>query len=144
MTATAFTETAALQPGATLPPLNVGPITRADLALYAGASGDHNPIHIDIDFAKAAGLPDVIAHGMLSMAFLARLVTNWAPQPALRALSTRFTAMTQVGAEIKCEGRVTERFEADGETRLRLALTAKDQSGAVTLDGEAVIAIGAA
>ena len=57
--------------GALLPPLELAPITRLDLALYAGASGDHNPVHVDIDFARAAGLDDVFAHGMLSMAYLA-------------------------------------------------------------------------
>ncbi|MBU2704299.1 acyl dehydratase, partial [Sporomusaceae bacterium BoRhaA] len=46
------------------------PITRHRLALYCGASGDHNPIHVDIDFAKAAGFPDVFAHGMLVMGYL--------------------------------------------------------------------------
>ena len=46
------------------------PITRHMLALYCGASGDHNPIHVDIDFAKAAGFPDVFSHGMLVMAYL--------------------------------------------------------------------------
>ena len=63
---------AALTPGHVLPGLNFGPITRTTLALYAGASGDHNPAHIDSDFAKAAGLPDVFAHGMLSFGVLAR------------------------------------------------------------------------
>jgi acyl dehydratase len=58
------------------------PVSRLGLALYCGASGDHNPIHVDIDFAKAAGMPDVFAHGMLSMAWLGRLLTNWVPQTA--------------------------------------------------------------
>ena len=66
--------------GDEIAPLALPPLTRATLALYAGASGDHNPVHIDIDFARAAGMPDVFAHGMLSMAWLGRLLTNWAPQ----------------------------------------------------------------
>ena len=57
--------------------LEADPISRTTLALYAGASGDHNPMHIDIDYAKAAGQSDVFAHGMLSMAFLGRAVTDW-------------------------------------------------------------------
>lgn len=138
MTAPSF---ATLEVGAEIPAVTAKPISRADLALYAGASGDHNPIHIDIDFAKKAGLPDVIAHGMLSMAFLGRLLTGWAPQTALRGFSTRFTSMTQVGAEITCEGRIAEKFEQDGENRVRLALTAKDQNGDLKLEGEAVIAV---
>ena len=55
----------AVSVGDVLPPLSLPPVTRATLALYAGASGDHNPIHIDVDFARAAGMPDVFAHGML-------------------------------------------------------------------------------
>ena len=66
--------------GAELPPLTVEPISRATLALFAGASGDHNPIHIDLDVARSAGLDDVFAHGMLSMAYLGRLLTNAFPQ----------------------------------------------------------------
>ena len=60
----------AVNVGDALPPLSLPPLTRTTLALYAGASGDHNPMHIDIDFARAAGMPDVFAHGMLSMAWL--------------------------------------------------------------------------
>src|SRR5690349_21771642 len=69
-----------LKVGDTLPPLKLAPISRHQLALYCGGSGDHNPIHVDIDFAKKFGFKDVFAHGMLSMAFLGRLVTSWVPQ----------------------------------------------------------------
>ena len=62
--------------GDKIPDLVIEPITRSTLALYAGASGDHNPIHIDFDFAKEAGMKDVFAHGMLIMAYLGRAVTN--------------------------------------------------------------------
>ncbi len=86
------------QIGDTLPSLTFGPISRTTLALYAGASQDHNPIHIDTDFARNAGLDDVFAHGMLSMAQLGRLVTDWAGHGKLRGLSSRFTAITPVGA----------------------------------------------
>ncbi len=87
----------AVSVGDPLPPLLLPPVTRTTLALFAGASGDHNPIHIDIDFARAAGMPDVFAHGMLSMAWLGRLLTTWAPQQALREFDVRFSAMTRVG-----------------------------------------------
>ena len=100
-----------LNVGDTLPPLELPPLSRATLALYAGASGDHNPMHIDTDFARAAGMPDVFAHGMLSMAWLGRLLTNWAPQRDLREFSVRFSAITHVGERIVCNGRV-----ADGAT----------------------------
>jgi len=116
-------------------------ITRKMLALYAGASGDHNPIHIDSDFAKAAGFLDVFAQGMLVMGLLGQALTDAVPLERLRAFSTRFVAITELGAVIDCEGTVTELFEADGERRARLALTAKDQDGDVKLAGEAVVAL---
>ena len=131
----------ALAVGDALPTLAAPPVTRLALALYCGASGDHNPIHVDIDFARDAGLGDVIAHGMLSMSYLGRLVTGWAPQQALRSLGTRFVAITRVGDRVECSGRVVERFEAGGERRLRIALQAADQRGEIKLVGEAVLAI---
>ena len=73
-----------IQVGTAIPELVMPPISRYTLALYAGASGDHNPIHIDSDFAKKAGMPDVFAHGMLSMAYLGRMLTNWQPQAQVR------------------------------------------------------------
>lgn len=135
MTITPHTATA----GDTLPSVTFGPITRTTLALYAGASGDHNPIHIDLDFAKNAGLEDVFAHGMLSMAQLGRVATNWAGTDRLRGLSSRFTALTPVGATITCTGRVVDRFEKDGAPMLRIALTATIDDGTQTLRGEALI-----
>ena len=127
--------------GDALPAFETPPLTRHTLALYCGASGDHNPIHVDIDFAKAAGLPDVIAHGMLSMAWLARLLTNWVPQSALREYSVRFAAMTQVGERIRCAGHITEKFERQGERCVRLALSTTNAEGVIKLAGEAVIAL---
>ena len=127
--------------GALIGSLNIAPITRHTLALYCGASGDHNPIHVDIDFAKAAGMPDVFAHGMLSMAYLGRLLTDLAPQAALRTFATRFTAITQLGAEITCTAKLVERFSEHGEGRARLEIKAVDQNNDVKLLGEAVVAL---
>jgi acyl dehydratase len=127
--------------GAELPPLAIEPISRTTLALFAGASGDHNPIHIDIDAAKAAGFDDVFAHGMLSMAYLGRLVTSWVPQSRLRALSTRFTSITPVLAQPTCSGTVTSIDEVDGEQRATVDVKITLADGTVTLSGEAVLAI---
>lgn len=117
------------------------PITRHLLALYCGASGDRNPIHVDIDFAKKAGFPDVFSHGMLVMAMLGQSLTDVVPPARMRRFSTRFAAITQLGARITCEGAVTEILEADGERRARIALTAKDEAGETKLSGEAIVAI---
>lgn len=128
-------------PGDDVPGLVVGPITRHTLALYCGSSGDHNPLHVDTDFAKAAGLPDVIAHGMLSMAYLGRVVENFVPLAQIRSYGVRFLAMTQVHETVTCTAKVVERFEEGGETRLRLQLEAKTAADRPTLQGEAVVAI---
>ncbi len=127
---------AEIKVGDQLPPLTTKEITRTTLALFAGASGDHNPIHIDIDFAKRAGMPDVFAHGMLNMAYLGRLLTGWVPQSALRAFTTRFVAITQVHAVITCTGTVVEK--RDGNL-VALEIEAADQHGEVKLAGTALV-----
>jgi acyl dehydratase len=127
--------------GTQLPEFKFGPITRSKLALYAGASGDHNPAHIDLDFAKKAGLPDVFAHGMLSFGVLTRVVTQWAGISRLREFGARFVSITQVHDVVTCKGTVTERFEADGEQRVRVAVVAMAQDGRETLIGDAVVAL---
>ena len=130
----------ALQAGDALPPLELPPISRLDLALYCGASGDHNPIHVDIDFARTAGMSDVFAHGMLSAAWLGRLLTNWVPQQAIRSLDLRFVAITHVGERITCTGTVAEKFEQDGQRCVRLRVATANQAGIQKLTGEALVA----
>jgi acyl dehydratase len=128
--------------GDAIPPFASAPITRTTLALYAGASGDHNPMHIDSDFAKRAGESDVFAHGMLSMAYLARAVLGYVPQSHIRGYGVRFQSLVRIGDVVTCTGKVVEVFEAQGETRAKLALTATTTKGTVALAGEAVVALG--
>uniref|UniRef100_A0A5Q5CDV6 MaoC domain protein dehydratase n=1 Tax=Mycobacterium sp. (strain JLS) TaxID=164757 RepID=A0A5Q5CDV6_MYCSJ len=135
------TDIADIQVGTEVPALAVQPITRTTLALFAGASGDHNPIHIDLDAAKEAGFDDVFAHGMLSMAYLGRLITSWVPQSQLRSLSTRFSAITPVHARPTCTGTVSSVDEVDGERRATLDVQITLEDGTVTLRGEAVVAV---
>jgi len=131
----------AVQVGDEIASYTTAPITRHALALYCGASGDHNPIHVDIDFARKAGMPDVFAHGMLSMAYLGRVLTNWVPQQRLRSFGVRFAAITHVGDAITCSGKVVEKFAQDGEQRVRVELTTTNQDGEIKLKGDAVIAL---
>lgn len=123
--------------GDRLPDLEVGAITRTTLALFAGASGDHNPIHIDLDVARSAGREDVFAQGMLSMAYLGRLLTGWVAVDRIRSYSVRFAAITPVHAEPVCRGRVTAL--GDGAATLELSVALPD--GTVTLTGAAVVAL---
>lgn len=130
-----------IQVGDSIPPLELRPIDRSMLALYAGASGDHNPIHIDIDFARRSRVPDVFAHGMLSAAYLGRLLTHWVPQRCIRRLAVRFVGITQLGHIPHLTGKVVEKFEANGEQRVRLELQCANQYGEPKLVGEAVVAL---
>ena len=116
--------------GDELPPLSVR-VTRADLVRYAGASGDFNPIHWSDRVATSAGLPGVIAHGMLTMALAGRLVTDWAGSPAaMRTYGVRFTRPVVVpddeeGALVEISGKVTGLTETDGGERIaKVAITA--------------------
>jgi acyl dehydratase len=117
------------------------PITRTTLALYCGASGDHNPTHVDIDVAKKAGFPDVFSQGMLVMAYLGQALTDAVHPTSIRSFSTRFVAITQVGANLTCEGHVTELLDHEGERRAKLALITKDENGEVKLSGQAIVAL---
>jgi len=130
-----------VQVGDRLPELTLPPVDRTTLALFAGASGDHNPIHIDVDFARRAGMPDVFAHGMLGMAWLGRLLTGWAPQSQLRRFDARFQGITQLGNAIRCRGRVVEKLEADGERCVRVEVHSANQFGQTKIVGEALVAL---
>jgi len=122
--------------GEALPPLALPPLSRATLALYAGGSGDHIPLHIDSDFARAAGHPDVFMHGMLGAAWLARLLTQWAPQECLRELAVRFQAITWPGEALTATGEV-EAVDAAGCATVAVRLC--NAEGAVKIAGRAVI-----
>lgn len=127
--------------GDVLPEHVRGPISRATLALFAGASHDHVPLHIDSDFAKAAGMDDVFAHGMLGMAYLGQMLTRWVPQERLRRWHVRFTAITPLHATLTCRGEVIEIFEEAGERLARIRVGAWTDKQVQTLDGEAVVAL---
>ncbi|HMN78795.1 MAG TPA: MaoC family dehydratase [Burkholderiaceae bacterium] len=129
-----------IEVGDTLPPLTLPAIDRTTLALFAGASNDHNPIHIDIDFARRARMPDVFAHGMLSMAYLGRLLTNWVDQRQLRQFSARFAGITHLGNVITCTGKVVEKLVVDGEKRVKLEIQSANQYGEVKIIGDAIVA----
>ncbi|MEU6849909.1 MaoC family dehydratase [Actinacidiphila alni] len=108
------------------------PVTRATLVQYAGASGDFNPIHWNEKFAREVGLPDVIAHGMFTMASAIRVVTDWAGDPgAVVEYGVRFTKPVVVpnddkGAVIEVSAKVAAKLD-DGQVRVDLVATSADQ-----------------
>ncbi|OYD66658.1 MaoC/PaaZ C-terminal domain-containing protein [Rhodococcus sp. OK302] len=125
-----------MKTGDVLPQLELAGISRTTLALYAGASGDHNPMHIDLDVARSAGMEDVFAHGMLNMAYLGRLLTNYVPQENIRSYSVRFASITPLHGKPTCTAAVTK--VEDGVAHLDLTVALAD--GTVTLRGDAVVA----
>jgi len=132
---------APVRAGDVLPELVLPAIDRALLCRFAGASGDLNPIHIDIDFARRAGMPDVFAHGMLGMAWLGRLLTGWRPQASLRSFSVRFMALTHLGNQPVLRGQVVELLEEDGQPLARVAVEMLNQYGQLKIQGEALVAL---
>ena len=127
--------------GDALPTLTLPPVTRTTLALFGGASGDHNPIHLDIDVARRAGLPDVFAQGMLGMAWLGRLLTAWVPQSRLRRFEVRFLGITHLGHVISCSGEVIEKQIVDGERQVVVEVRSRNQYGETRIAGEAVVVL---
>ncbi|MEU9887037.1 MaoC family dehydratase [Sphaerisporangium sp. NPDC051017] len=118
------------------------PVHRVNLVMYAGASGDFNPIHWNERYAKAVGLPDVIAHGMFTMAQAGRFVTDWAGDPgALVDYGVRFSSMVVVpdndeGAVITVSGVVEDKLD---DNRVVISLTARSGDSRVLSKARATV-----
>ena len=118
------------------------PATRLSLIKYAGASGDFNVIHWNERIARSVGLPNVIAHGMFTMAQAGRFVTDWAGEfAAVLEFSVRFTAPVVVpdddqGAAIEVSGKVEEKLD---DSRVALAITATSAGAKVLGRARAVV-----
>ncbi len=130
-----------VEPGTALPPREYQ-VTRRDLVRYAGASGDFNVIHWNERVARSVGLPNVIAHGMLTMALAGRFVSEWAGDPgAVTEFGVRFSAPVVVpdddkGATVEVAGTVTERL--DGH-RVAIDVTATSAGTKVLTRARAVV-----
>jgi acyl dehydratase len=130
-----------IETGAELPVVSY-PVSRLSLVRYCGASGDFNVIHWNERIAKAVGLPDVIAHGMFTMAQAGRFVTEWAgPQAVVTEFGVRFSSMVVVpdddaGASIEVSGQVEEKLDGN---RVAVALTARAADTKVLTRARAVV-----
>jgi acyl dehydratase len=127
--------------GDTIPAISKPAISHLQLALYASAGADHNPIHVDEEAAKTGGLPGIIAHGMLPLGYLGQLLTLWVPQKQLRSLSARFVAMAYPGDVISCSGKVAGKRETAGEKLVDLEIVAQNQKGENLQLGKATVAL---
>ena len=130
-----------VQEGTEIPPRQYQ-VTRLDLVRYAGASGDFNVIHWNERIARSVGLPDVIAHGMLTMALAGRFLTEWAGDPgAVTELGVRFSAPVVVpdddkGATVEVAGTVTDKL---GDHLVAVDLTARSEGTKVLTRARAVV-----
>jgi 3-hydroxybutyryl-CoA dehydratase len=114
-------------------------VTEADVVLFAGVSGDFNPVHVDAAAAEASRFGGRIAHGMLSASFISTVLGTHLPGPGTVYLSQslRFTAPVRIGETVTARVEVTEATEA--KRRVRLATTCRNQRGETVIEGEALV-----
>lgn len=123
-------------------PIVYGPLTRSDLVRYAGASGDFNPLHHDHEFATKAGLPDVMAHGMLSAGLLASALTSWYGPGNIRRYTVRFRSPVWPGDVLTAHCRTIDAVAGTGDRQMaRLTLELLRDSGDAVLSGTAYVQI---
>jgi acyl dehydratase len=118
------------------------PITRLQIAKFAGASGDFNPSHVDEDIAREiGGMGGVFAHGMIGMGFIGQMLTDWLGPRALRMFSTRALIIVRPGDALACFGIVTKKWVEDEVNLIELEVGARNQKGDLTHSGRAVAAL---
>jgi acyl dehydratase len=116
------------------------PVTTTQLVRYAGASDDYNRIHYDGPYAVEAGLGGVIAHGMLTMGFMGRAVTDWAgPRGRVKHIAARFTAPVRPGDTVTVTGTIVDRTSTGSGEQVQCTLQARVGEKTVAT-GEAVVA----
>ena len=116
-------------------------LTRTDLVMYAGASGDFNPMHTDEVAAQAAGLPSVFGHGMFTAGLLGKALTDYVGVGNLRTYKIRFTRQTWPGEVLTTHVRVARKYEDGSEHRVDLECSVTNQDGEAKLSGIAVAAL---
>jgi acyl dehydratase len=126
----------AVKVGDELPPLVKPPVDRSQVARFAGATGDFGPLHVDEPFARNAGFPSVLVHGMLPMGFLAELATDWLRGARIRRFSSRFVKIVWPGDVVTVRGRVADRrFEPAGKYAVDIEVWGENQRGELVVRG---------
>jgi acyl dehydratase len=116
--------------------------TTMQLVKYAAASGDFYQIHYDKDFALSMGLPGIIVHGRLALAFLGEMVTDWIGERGeLLKLGGSYRGMNNVHEDLFCKGKVTKKYTENGKNCVRLEIWVENPQGDKTVTGNAVIAL---
>ncbi|HKN38221.1 MAG TPA: MaoC family dehydratase [Acidimicrobiia bacterium] len=125
------------EPGATLEPITRGPISRSQIARFAAATGDFNPIHTDETFAQKVGFPSIIAHGPLALAFLTQALGHNFGAEKVRGVTAQFRAPILPGDTLRIEGTVTE--VSGGRANCELRVVRGDDDVVATGTGSAEI-----
>lgn len=112
------------------------PFSRAALALFAGASGDHNPLHIDSDYAQAAGFDDVFVHGMFTFAFMQQCLSRIVQQEYLDSIKVRFVSIMQLAEQPVCTGIIRQAEQTETGLRVVMDLSVCNQHGVQKLTAE--------
>ena len=131
----------AVEEGASAPEATVGPIGRIAISRYAGAGGDFNPVHVDEEFARAAGMPSVFAHGLLSAGLLGQYLARWVGLANVREFGVRFTGQVWPDDTLTLAGRVDGVEDSGSERLAQIQLTATRQTGDVVVKGRAVVRV---
>src|SRR3990172_9377912 len=115
------------------------PVTRLQIAKFAGATGDFNPSHVDEDIARdVGGMAGVFAHGMIGMGFIGQMLTDWLWDRPLRMFSTRALLIVRPGDSLTCFGRVARKWVEDEDNLVELEVGARNQKGESTHSGKAI------
>lgn len=117
------------------------PTTR-QLVMWAGVSGDYNPIHYDKDFAQDRGLPGVVVQGQLLGCFMGQLMTDWiGEQGILRKLSCRYKGMNFPSEALICKGKVNKKYVKDSQYYVECSLWVENPKGEKTVSGKAIVVL---
>ena len=130
-----------LKVGDSIPEITFDEITQVQLIKYAGAAGDFNPIHTVPEYAKEAGLDGTIAHGMLVMGMLGKLVSDWAGVKNIVKYGVSFKSKTLPGDVLTAKGEVKKITESEGKTLVDCKVFIQDSNGDIKVDGKVTIRI---
>ncbi len=125
----------AVKAGDEIPKFVIEGLTRPDFVRYAGASGDFVPLHYDQTFVEAAGIPTVFAQGMFTAGLLSKALTDYAGIGNVRQFKVRFATRVWPGDTVTCTGKVTNKYEKNGEKLVEGELTVLNQKGEAAIRG---------
>ena len=130
-----------MTPGRVHEQVVVDNLTRTQIVMYAGASGDYNPLHSDEPYAVHSGFPGVFAHGMLTMGLTGTMLTDYVGDGRLRSFGVRFRVQVRPGDTLTSRAEVTGLRDEGGETLVDLAVTTVNQRDEIVVTGTASAAV---